>query len=297
MSQSKDKPRAIIFGASQSGISAFRKLADEYNILGFCDNDKSKAGSRIETLPVFRPDELQEQNPEIILIASEYFEQIHVQLKTLNLQARIEILPARIIKTLNFDTDEKIIKKAIEILHLITGIFNQEGIRYYVDAGTLLGIIRDDALIPWDDDLDLALDSIHLEKTQVVLEQQVLPALKTMTGTTWVAKQCINQTEFGAVKKGALRSIKLKPFEDNSNLPMMDLFIKYINGETMDYCLASRGIRMPAEHIQRLEQKTFKGQPVNIPNKVELYLERYYGDWSRPQRDWNLTGILSATVF
>ena len=40
---------------------------------------------------------------------------------------------------------------------LTINIFNKFKINYWVCQGTLLGLIRDQSLIPWDPDIDLAI--------------------------------------------------------------------------------------------------------------------------------------------
>ena len=65
----------------------------------------------------------------------------------------------------------------------------------------------------------------------------------------------------------------------------------------MDYCLASRGFRMPSSHFSHTPSHEFAGGVVYLPHAVETYLSNHYGDWRTPKQDWSLSEIKSATVF
>jgi phosphorylcholine metabolism protein LicD len=167
---------------------------------------------------------------------------------------------------------------------------------HYIDAGTLLGVYRDSALIPWDDDLDFSVNANHLTHTINILEQQ-LQKIFEITGVTWTLHQYINQKTYGAVPIGAIRALKLLPNDSRETLPGIDFFVKYIQGLYMNNCLASRGFRMPAKHINNIQRHTFAGGVVYLPNSVEAYLEGHYGDWQTPQKEWSLSHVKSSTVF
>jgi len=44
---------------------------------------------------------------------------------------------------------------AVRMLERVTSIFEDHGIKYVLTAGTLLGIYRENRLLPWDNDMDL----------------------------------------------------------------------------------------------------------------------------------------------
>lgn len=45
---------------------------------------------------------------------------------------------------------------ALNILKKLDGICREQGLRYFLFYGTLIGAIRHKGFIPWDDDLDVA---------------------------------------------------------------------------------------------------------------------------------------------
>jgi len=183
-----------------------------------------------------------------------------------------------------------------QICREVLDVSNQSAIEAVLIDGSLLGMVRDGGFLPWDDNLDFSVNASHLTHSIHILEQ-LLPKMLEITGVTWTLNKHINQQAFGAVPMGEIRALKLLPDDDFGAFPCIDFFIKYIQGDHMDYCLASRGFRMPAKHFSNLESHTFAGGLVYLPANVEAYLEGHYGDWQIPQKKWSLSDVKSATVF
>lgn len=288
--------KALIFGAGAAGAAAYHHVSRTHEIIGFVDNDPNKTGTLLHERPILSPSSITELVFDRIFIASEYFEQIARQLQeTLGLPPEtITVLPASALSDFSIGNGSNR-QLAEQVLFTVTDILQQQDIPYYVDAGTLLGIVRDNALIPWDTDLDLALPASHSESCYQALTT-ALPALARLTDCSWQIAWHTATTAFGPIRPGDLRCLKLTPHASQATLPNLDVFIKYIEGKTMYYVLASRGFIMPAAHIEYLESTLFNGRRLNVPGQPRTYLERHYGkDWHIPSKDWNL-GMLNNTV-
>lgn len=54
--------------------------------------------------------------------------------------------------------------RQLEILKTIDRVCARLGLRYWLDSGTLLGAVRHGGFIPWDDDIDIAMDKKDLQR-------------------------------------------------------------------------------------------------------------------------------------
>lgn len=80
---------------------------------------------------------------------------------------------------------EELMKRAwaasMEVLQVVIDICQKNNITYFADAGTLLGAIRHQGFIPWDDDIDIALKREDYNRLISVLPGQ-LPEGFVMAG-------------------------------------------------------------------------------------------------------------------
>ena len=62
---------------------------------------------------------------------------------------------------------------ALEILIEFDRICRKNGLKYYLEFGTLLGAVRHGGFIPWDDDIDVAMPSPDYKQFQQIAQQEL----------------------------------------------------------------------------------------------------------------------------
>ena len=55
-------------------------------------------------------------------------------------------------------TKSNVVKLLYQLMYDVDKIFTQNNLSYWAIGGTILGAIRHKGIIPWDDDLDIAID-------------------------------------------------------------------------------------------------------------------------------------------
>lgn len=63
----------------------------------------------------------------------------------------------------------------LDLLKWFDGFCAAHGVEYTLDAGTLLGAVREGGFIPWDDDTDVALTRAQYERLRDALRAEALP--------------------------------------------------------------------------------------------------------------------------
>lgn len=67
---------------------------------------------------------------------------------------------------------EKLQKTLLSILTDIDSICRENGLEYFLYAGTLIGSVRHHGHIPWDDDIDIAMSRNHYNKLKEIMVSQ-----------------------------------------------------------------------------------------------------------------------------
>ncbi|MCH7744523.1 MAG: LicD family protein [Chloroflexi bacterium] len=152
---------------------------------------------------------------------------------------------------------------AKEMLKEAKEIVEQLGVSFFLRQGTCLGAVRDQAFIPWDDDLDLGC-VIGLNGFTEDLIEPILDAFRdhgyfvsVESNDRWVA---------AGMMKSSLR---------------VDLtFFRIIDDSIFHFPL----IWIPARLFTNLKEIEFMGENYLVPNPPEEYLRTKYGpDWITPK--------------
>ena len=76
---------------------------------------------------------------------------------------------------------KKVWEKEMEILAEFNRICKKHGLRYFADSGTLLGAVRHQGFIPWDDDIDVAMLRPDYEKFKKIAVAELTPPYELQT--------------------------------------------------------------------------------------------------------------------
>jgi len=169
-----------------------------------------------------------------------------------------------------YDRMKKLVLFSIKILE-------KNNIPYWVDEGTLLGIIRDGDLLPWDHDADMGVPGEYAEKLWSIRHQfsPVFTMVRKMTSSPWLP--------------GKFRSVKLKtPFERIIGINLhVDLFFKYKVGTRQHWIIMNALKHSDSKFFDKLDTTKWKGRVVSIPSNVKEYLKLNYGNWEVPDPDFD----------
>ncbi|MEE1131341.1 MAG: LicD family protein [Caryophanon sp.] len=268
--------QVIIFGAGEAGKN-FILHQKQYNILAVVDNDTKKHGMTLEGISIISPLKLSEYTFDKIVITSMYFNPIYKQLvEQLNIESsKIVAAHKNLLKEAVFPfEDERTLAFAKQQLKNICTLLDKENISYFLDYGTLLGIVREQELIKWDDDIDLSFYKDDLSKLELLL-------IRFVESNNSSSLNC----EYMTVKddKGDISSLVLA-FKDeiegilkfNIDFWMLTLS-ENLAIQTMNKC--------DKKHFLTFEYVEYDGEKLKAPAQYEEYLTHTYGDWRTPRKE------------
>ena len=156
---------------------------------------------------------------------------------------------------------------AHETLREAKQIFDRMNVVFFLRQGTCLGVIREGALIQWDDDLDLG-SVLGLNGMD---ESSIEPVVAAFRDSGYFAEIDISDQYINAAMIKSSVRIDWSSF-------------RIIDGEVLHY----PGLRFPLRLFTDLKEIDFIDQKFRVPNPPEEYLSIKYGDsWMTPKRaDW-----------
>jgi phosphorylcholine metabolism protein LicD len=164
-----------------------------------------------------------------------------------------------------------------KMLFEVLDIFDHMGITYWLDDGSLLGIIRDGTFIPWDHDVDIGIPAESVKRI-LDLKYHFLPRYLLRprhTDNTWMP--------------GTVRSIKIKTvWEKMMHINFhIDLFVKYKVNNYYHWIDSDALKCIECNYYDNLEKITWEGRSISIPSNPEDYLAIRYNDWRTPNMNFS----------
>ncbi len=164
-------------------------------------------------------------------------------------------------------------------------ILQENNIPHWLEGGTLLGIIRDGDLIPWDYDADLGIPGDCGQKV-LNIRRKFLPKYlvkKKTIKSNWLP------SDIRVIKiKTTLEKLKQINFH-------IDLFCMYKVDNTHRWIDNNALKHVDKKFHEKLDTIKWEGSEVNIPSYVEEYLKIRYGNWKVPSQNYD-AGLHDSSI-
>jgi hypothetical protein len=143
-------------------------------------------------------------------------------------------------------------------------IFDQMGIVFLLYSGTCLGAIRDDAFIPWDDDMDVI----------------------SVVGINGLTDESVDAAVSVFKKNGYFVRESTSPYARSMSMIKDHVRIGWDCTPIIDDSIyAYPGVRIPSSFFTQPAQFRFLGERFLVPNPPEEYLRLKYGEeWRIPKK-------------
>jgi phosphorylcholine metabolism protein LicD len=189
---------------------------------------------------------------------------------------------------------------AIKVLKIVVEVLDNYGIDYYLDFGTLIGAIRDNGLIPWDDDIDISLmNQDDYKKIPDVLKEISKKNLRTYLFTfdssfrkrkkrkkVIHCKEKVSFTNSQNYQIAKVRTNKFLLFGRGNTC--IDIFFKYEYNDSSYWLAYGKENSVPLTYMcNELVDIDFCGIKCKIPKEYDKYLTYKYGNWKVPNDKWN----------
>jgi lipopolysaccharide cholinephosphotransferase len=281
----------VLFGASQFGKIALEnwKKQKDINVIAFCDNDKNKWGLSFQGIKVISPDDLTDLIYDEIIITSMYDVDILRQLVSMGINEDIIRISSVDTLATSFGIGDRLLM-AQELMFYITDHFNKYKVDYYIDHGTLLGIIRDQSLLPWDKDIDFAVLEKQQNKVVEILDKHL---------TNYQSQYCSANNWFYHIRHDKHVKINstftLKPVvikilnradDINSNEFELDIKFKYEYDKNLYWTVGQRTLISNIDICFPTTLISYKDKKIRIPKDAPNYLKSLYGNWQETVKEW-----------
>ncbi|QSX30201.1 LicD family protein [Shewanella cyperi] len=170
---------------------------------------------------------------------------------------------------------------AEDLLLAIAAELDAAGIVYHLEGGTLLGLVRDGHLLPWDKDLDISVAAVDIDRAY--------EALQGVTHAGWrLKRKCFKDS--GEL---ALKGTRIIKVEDRSGGMLrsghdyLDIIAKAKVRDHVYWQVKDSIMRVCASYYDGFEEIAFRGVRLKVPVNYRDYLTEKYGNWHQVIREWD----------
>ena len=195
----------VMFGTNKiAGMILYYLRIHDIDVQAIIDNDKQRQGKMFDGIPVYEPENyIKDKSKDVlVLIASAHQDAMIKQLEGFgcvygeNIKKIIDL--PKLMNSYDFAehtncklmTKEEIRESQIGILKYLKKVCEENGLRYFLCGGTLLGAVRHQGYIPWDDDVDVFVELNDLMKLHKILEHDKRYRLISMFDDSGYFDEC-----------------------------------------------------------------------------------------------------------
>lgn len=174
-------------------------------------------------------------------------------------------------------------QRAVRMLATVTSILDRNGIISWLESGTLLGVVRENRLLPWDNDVDISIDVSDAGKLLAILNRFRLRGYYVRIKRYREAVGPYHQGDLRIVKIHNRRQLVAK------GPVMVDIIIKAKSGDSYYWGVGEKNFvfkSVPARFYDALATINFNGRDYWIPRDYDDYLTYRFGEWRIPRRQW-----------
>jgi len=173
---------------------------------------------------------------------------------------------------------------SLKMLHDVTSVLEKAKVPYWLEGGTLLGIVREQRLLPWDNDMDLSLDKQYQGRVLRLLWRLALKGYR-------VSVKYYRQ-DMSPFRKREVRIIKIRNYVSflKRGDAVLDVFLKRRVKDDFFWTVGDKNPVLkssPAPFGTQLSTVAFNGKDYSIPADFDGYLTFRYGDWNKPVKTWD----------
>lgn len=166
---------------------------------------------------------------------------------------------------------EKYRQTAINLLRDTIDLLNTHQIQHSLIAGTLLGKVRHNDFIPWDDDMDMIVSADIIDKLPEL--RKSYPNLVFIERQQFLVKVCYRTGD--PIKNHGLDRFMHSPATDRYTFPFIDLFVYKENPAATTLHFFEK--EWDAAQFIPFKKTQFCGLTVCIPHTPHYFLAKNYG--------------------
>ena len=195
--------------------------------------------------------------------------------------------------------DPKHLENSIKLLKIIIKTLEKHKIKYYLDFGTLIGAMRENTLILWDDDIDISLanedeySKIPLVLKEIKEQYGYRTYLHTFESALKKYKKKYPEVITPQIDFTTKENYQIAKVRDNKfwifgrGYICMDIFFKYNKDDKLHWFAFGKTNKVSNEFLKEgFTQIDFYGISCTIPKAYDAYLTTIYGEWKTPNESW-----------